>query len=266
MRLKDLKDYITLRSIAANPWEIVRFRKTQRLGQILEAKLLDEPSLYIRGGRADHTAFRRIYLYDEYRLNKHRHATWDCVVDLGANVGFFSCRIAPGARKVFCYEPIRENFAELERNAESRPNIFPVREAVAGKTGTLRLYRPKYNRWTGRYSMYHDTNPNTSEEFEEVPSITLEQLFSRHGIARCDLLKIDVEGAEYEILWATPNETYSKIYRICGEYHGVHPNRSQMHGGALGSFLRSKGFEVELVPRRKRGDHGLFFAVKSGED
>ncbi len=66
MRLQDVKDYFMLRSIAANPWEIVRFRKTQQLGQTLEAKLLDGNSLYIRGGRADHYAFRRIYLYDEY--------------------------------------------------------------------------------------------------------------------------------------------------------------------------------------------------------
>ena len=266
MRLQDVKDYFMLRSIAANPWEIVRFRKTQQLGQTLEAKLLDGNSLYIRGGRADHYAFRRIYLYDEYRLSEYRHDTWDCVVDLGANVGFFSCLIAPVARKVVCYEPIPENFAELEKNVESRPNISPVREAVAGKTGTLRLYRPKHNRWTGRYSMYFETNPNTSEEFDEVPSITLDQVFSRHGIARCDLLKIDVEGAEYEILWATTDETFSKICRIYGEYHGVHPNRSQMHGGTLSSFLHSKGFEVELVPKRKRIDHGLFFATKGCED
>lgn len=266
MRLQDLRDYFALRSIAANPWEIVRFRKIQQLGQTLEVKLLDGHSLYIRGGLADHHTFRSIYLYDEYRLSEHHHETWDCVVDIGANTGFFSCRIAPVSRSVFCYEPISENFVELERNVESRPNIFPVSEAVAGKTGTLRLYRPEHSRRTGRYSMYYETNPNTSQEFTEVSAITLDQLFSRHGITRCDLLKIDVEGAEYEILWTTTDETYSKICRIYGEYHEFHPNKSQMHGGTLSSFLRSKGFEVELVPKRKRINHGLFFAIKNCED
>ena len=114
--------------------------------------------------------------------------------------------------------------------------------------------------------MFYETNPNTSGEFTDVPAITLDQLFSRHSIARCDLLKIDVEGAEYEILLTTTDETFSKICRIYGEYHEFHPNKSLMDGGTLSSFLRSKGYEVQLVPKRKRIDHGLFFAIKNCED
>ena len=266
MRLEDIKDYFKLRRIAANPWEIMRFRKMHRHGKTLEVKLLDGHRLYIRGGGEERHTFHRVFLRDEYRLNKHRHVSWDCVVDLGANVGFFSCRVAPLARRVICYEPVPGNFAQLKRNVEGRQNIYPVCEAVAGKTGTLRLYRPKYDVWGTRYSMYHEANPNTSKDFDEVPSITLDQLFDRLQIGRCDLLKMDVEGAEYDILWTTSEETFSRIRRIYGEYHQVHSHESEMNTGNLNSFLRSKGFEVEVVTKRRKVNYGLFFAVRVGED
>lgn len=264
MRLEDIKDYFKLRQMAANPWEIMRFRKSHKRGQVLEVRMLDGHRIYIRGGWEERHTFHRVYLRDEYRLVKSHHDGWDCVIDLGGNVGFFACRAATLSRKVVCYEPVPENFAQLKKNIEGWPNIFPVCEAVAGKAGTLRLYRPRYHRWASRYSMYHDANPNTSKEFDEVPAITLDQLFERHRISSCDLLKMDVEGAEFDILWATSDRTFSRIRRIYGEYHHVHSNDSHRNIDALSSFLHSKGFDVEIVTKRKKVNYGLFFAIQAG--
>src|SRR5512144_2652965 len=129
MRLEDARDYLALRRIAANPWETVRFRKTRRPGQTLAVQLRESAPLALRGDSNDFHIFHRIFLRDEYRLERLPARLGD-VLDLGANVGLFAARIAPRARRVFCYEPVPANFAQLERNVAPLANVEAFREAA----------------------------------------------------------------------------------------------------------------------------------------
>jgi hypothetical protein len=52
---------------------------------------------------------------------------------------------------------------------------------------------------------------------EVAPSLSLDQIFEKHGLQRCALLKIDCEGAEEEIVRNT--RALPRIDRICGELH-----------------------------------------------
>lgn len=266
MRCEDIIDYFKLRSIAANPLEIIQFRKNQRKGLTLVIQFLNGHRLCVLGGTDQRHIFQRVYLRDEYRLDRHLSRNWECVVDLGANAGFFSTRVASFCRRVISYEPISDNFTQLKKNVEGLSNVFHVQEAVAGEPGTVRIYRPLYSGSTGRHSIYHEGDSDARREFEEVPCITLDQLFDRHQITRCDLLKIDVEGAEYDILRATSKETFSKIHRIFGEYHPVGSNDRRMRVESLASHLQNEAFEVEVVPKRKKKNYGLFFAVRACEE
>src|SRR5262245_14629723 len=94
----------------------MRFRKRQREGLELEVRMRQGGPLRLRGGRADFHMFHRIFLRDEYRLRALLAAPLECVVDLGANVGLFSARVAPLARRVIAYEPFPESFARLRAN------------------------------------------------------------------------------------------------------------------------------------------------------
>ncbi|NJR39752.1 MAG: hypothetical protein HC781_14175 [Leptolyngbyaceae cyanobacterium CSU_1_4] len=61
-------------------------------------------------------------------------------------------------------------------------------------------------------------------------------------LERIDLLKMDVEGAEYDILFTCPNETLAKIQRVVMEYHefdGEKRNRFD-----LARLLEAHGFHV----------------------
>ena len=103
MRLADFSDYWTLRRIAENPWEVVRFRKrSKRPGspRELEVRLLDGGSFFLRAGQTDFHVFNRIVVRDEYDLDALGAAAWDTIVDVGANVGAFACRVARMARRV----------------------------------------------------------------------------------------------------------------------------------------------------------------------
>jgi FkbM family methyltransferase len=260
MKLEDLRDYRTLRRCTANPWEIVRFRKTGRPGQILEVRFLDEPPLFLRGGASDFHMFHRINLRDEYRLRGH--VRWDCVVDLGGNVGLFAARAAQTARRVITYEPVPENYERLLLNCDPRPRVEPVCAAVAARPGPLRIYRPRNATLTGVHSSFTEMGGHMSDAYDDAEAITLDQLFARHEVRKCNLLKLDVEGQEYEILHAASDETLARIDRIHAEYHNVQPEDPSSRIENFEKFLESKDYEPEVVPHRRKPNRGMIYATR----
>ena len=101
-----------------------------------------------------------------------------------------------------------------------------------------------------------------SQEHEDVPALTLHDLFERHGIDSCDLLKVDVEGQEYDILYACGAQDLARVRRIHGEYHDVEPDNPRSRSDHFEAFLRSHGFQVQLRPHRRKPNHGLFSAIR----
>ena len=263
VRIEDIRFYFILRRMVKNPWEIVRFRKKRKKKQILEVKMRDRRNFFIRGGYNDFHMFHRIYMRDEYHVSAIPSGGCRCVVDVGANVGMFSIRMSEITRRVIAYEPFPENFAWLERNVGTRSNVTPICKAVAGKPGILRLYLPINDALSGVYSSFQEMGGLMSKSFEKVPAITLDQLFAEHAIDRCDLLKIDVEGQEYDILYATSDTSFERIHRIHGEYHNVVQQDPRTRIANFVSFLESKGFNVSVKPHRRKENHGMFFAVKN---
>lgn len=262
VRLEDLRDWIALRRIAENPWAVVRYRKSHREGQVLAVRLRDAGTLELRGGRADFHMFHRIFLRDEYRLRETVAGRLECVVDLGANVGLFAARIAPLARRVIAYEPYPAHFAQLVKNLAGRSNVETRQAAVAGKSGTVRLYEPENVGQSGTHSLHPESGGYMSKRFVDVPAVSLDELFERHAIEVCDLLKLDVEGSEYEILHGASALTLARIQRIHGEYHDVRREDPRTRSALFEQFLRAAGFEVERVPHRRKENHGNFFAAR----
>ena len=79
----------------------------------------------------------------------------------------------------------------------------------------------------------------------EVAAFTLEEIFDREKIESCDLLKLDCEGAEYEILLNAPANVLRRVSRISLEYHlGMNSHQP----AELSAFLRTQGFAVSCEP------------------
>lgn len=261
MRARDIRDYLALRRLTANPWSVLRFRHARTPGRVLPVELRGASPLYLRAGYSDFHMFHRIFLEDEYRLRALPDAPWECVLDLGANVGIFSACVAARARRVIAYEPMPENFAHLFANVGARPNVTAVEGAVGAAAGTLRLFRPRIATMAGTYSAHREHGAFLSDEFRDVEAITLEEVFARHAVERCDLLKLDVEGHEYEILHAVSDAALARVRRIHGEYHDVRPDDPRTRIEHFSAHLRARGFDVALAPHRRKRNHGMFFAV-----
>jgi FkbM family methyltransferase len=209
------------------------------------------------------TLFHRIFLRDEYRLDALSGERLGTVLDLGANVGLFSVRVSQLAERVIAYEPFPENYAQLELNVRERPNVETVRVAVSDKSGWLQLYTPQNAGQSGIYSAYGDKGAALSGDSVRVPSVRLDELFEKHEIRSCDLLKIDVEGAEYAILYAASEATLARIRSISGEYHDVRADDPSTRIDRFSKHLREAGFCVEIAPHRKKPNHGTFTATRT---
>ncbi|BAY11367.1 FkbM family methyltransferase [Calothrix sp. NIES-2098] len=121
-------------------------------------------------------------------------------VDVGANFGVYTViasKLVADTGKVLAFEPAAETYPILDRNVEINnfSNVKVFHAAVSDKTGTSRFYH--VNNAPNSYSLGADTE---STSFEEVATVTLEDVFQKEAIERFDLMKVDVEGAEELVL------------------------------------------------------------------
>jgi FkbM family methyltransferase len=168
------------------------------------------------------------------------------IVDLGANVGLsarFLCERYPDAR-VFAFEPDPEIFELAKRNVRGHPQVSLRNLGVAGKQGQLELHRFPGGSW-GTSSFV--TIQEVAETFT-AEAVTLDSIIDEVG--DIDLLKIDIEGAEYEVLEAC--RQLHRVRCIIGEVHAI--------PGASADRLFAMLSDFEIAAERVQGGQGPFIA------
>jgi FkbM family methyltransferase len=180
------------------------------------------------------------------------------VLDVGAGLGDFSvctARQCPDSL-VYAFEPLPESFQLLLENVEQNAlgNIRPFRLAVTGKTGSVALSTA-----AGVPEQARTVSVGAGRPDALVDAITLDEAFERFGIGHCDFLKIDCEGAEYEMLFGTSEATLRRVSRIALEYHegvaGYGPTD-------LARFLEGRGFRVRTRRNPAHRNIGFLFASR----
>ncbi len=167
----------------------------------------------------------------------------DIVVDIGANIGVFSVFASYFAKNgtVYAFEPEPESFELLRENAESNnmSNIRLINKAVSARSGKRDFY-------VGRPGSGGHTFCRIKGRKITVQTISLEDFFKRYELPKLDFLKMDCEGAEYEILFNCPRTTLAKIKKISMEYHDIDRDKN---GNSLKKFLENNGFTVKKTGR-----------------
>jgi hypothetical protein len=124
------------------------------------------------------------------------------------------------------------------------------------------MFKPAVDMWSCRYSMVFNDNSMNVSEFMSVECITLDELFEEHKIDRCDLVKMDIEGAEYETLYNASDDTLGKIGRIVGEYHHLDKGNKGANIEALKKYLVEGGYQFDAMPNKRKDNIGLFFCKR----
>jgi FkbM family methyltransferase len=158
-------------------------------------------------------ALHEIFYHDTYDAARHARRAFDC----GANIGLFSLwSSASGCDKIVALEPDPRNFSQLVTNItlnKLQNKIVPVNKAVYSTSGwvTLKLGR------TGAWSSVEQTHAPEDADVVRVPSITLDDASLEYQLD-VDTIKIDTEGAEYEVLKGA-RETLQTCRTVVLEYH-----------------------------------------------
>jgi len=193
--------------------------------------------------------FKEIFMDEGYLAGMGKKILSDAtIVDIGANAGYFTVfALSKFTRaSLFAYEPIPVNYAQLKRhrdlNRSSNIKCFPV--AVAGHCGEIKLSLDASDTFTTSATIL--SNDASAPDSVAVRSITLQDVFDYNRIEKCDLLKIDCEGAEYDILYSSSSEVLKRVSQIAMEVHRGEGKDQNID--ALDSFLRRQGFATRRRP------------------
>ena len=188
------------------------------------------------------------------------------IIDIGGGLGDFSILAASAhpSNRVITFEPTPESFALLQQNVE-RNGIKNIEAYMLGI-------------WSGETNLVLDTALGNPVQFSSRPAgspmisnqaqkgesllaqaISLPQAFERFQVKTCSLLKLDCEGAEFEILFNTPADLFQRIERIVMEYHdGVTPyNHNDMD-----RFLARQGYRVRVTSEFVHQNLGFIYAER----
>lgn len=166
-----------------------------------------------------------------------RFRTGDAFVDVGANVGAYSVRAASSGMKVYSFEPNPENAKVLRRNAEINHLSVDLFECALGsKEGEARL---SPNGALSRVSL---------DGSVVIPVRTLDSF----DLPRVDLLKVDVEGHEFEVLKGA-EKTIARFHPdIIIEMHDWLDAEEQ---ASLLRILLVNGYHFKYVDKQVYGRH-----------
>ncbi len=259
----DLKRLLRLPSRVIDDLKIIKLVENWR--DVLQAKSRHDSvlSIKLRNGVVLNSPkevslnflFHEIWIDEFYAPRGYAIKADETIVDIGANIGVFAVWAATRAHnvKVKSYEPFPQNSEYFRSNVKesSLKNIEFHSVAVADEIGVRTL--KVENSWI----LHSLTDRNADGTGIEVECVSLDSILSE--VKRCDFLKLDCEGGEYEILYAASDDTLNKVKRIVCEFNVL--DRLNNNGEALSAFLLDKGYFVDEI-RMLEGECGLICAKR----
>ena len=184
----------------------------------------------------------------------------DVFWDVGANIGLYTCLVAPKVSTVVSFEPFPGNVSRLRENVslndlDGRVEVHEYALSDKSKTGRLQILND--NVGTGQNRILSNGGQSGGEiEIEERSGDDL----VREGIPSPTILKIDVEGVELKVLNGF-KETLSEARLV---YCEVHDDRvADKSKTEIAEKLGEHGFEVETA--LDRGDQTILRATEESD-
>ncbi len=196
--------------------------------------------LWLRDG-VDDSVINEVFKFKEYRgIVEIIQNAQDDILDVGAHAGYFSLWAAAFNLKVkiFALEPVKENFLFLQENLKANKfkNIKPENTALSKESKEIKIF-------ISEDSHNHSLLP-ISEKAEKVKSENFEDFINKRKISKISLVKMDIEGGEYEIFENSIDTIAAKTENIFLEYHQTETKNFKV----IESILRENGFTVEVFP------------------
>lgn len=164
----------------------------------------------------------------------------DVVVDIGASVGPFVQTIKDkNVSRIYALEPHKDLFKTLKSNTREL-KVTAINKAVGAENGEFEIN-----------TLFDENTINTGENPNKtiIPTVRFDSFLKQYRIEKIDFLKMDCEGAEYDIFndenmpWIKKN-----VKKIVGEWHLATPEQQQKFKYFRDTYLRYfNNFEVYSV-------------------
>lgn len=222
-------------AVRKSRWDRALFTKNRpnsaKFGQFIPCQLIKSDRLLAGSKSMHHIAMQRgKFEPEETALFMTEFQRADVFVDVGANIGFYSCLARSLEKHVVAVEPLPKNLSYLVTNLLANSwvdiEVFPL--GLSEQPGLATLYGASstgaslIGSWAGASRLFQRT----------IPLSSLDILLGDRFNGKKVFIKIDVEGAEYSVLLGAistmkldPKPTW--VIEIClNEYHpyGIHPN------------------------------------------
>jgi FkbM family methyltransferase len=171
----------------------------------------------MRAGTSDLWVFDQIFVYKELETDLGENVT--SIIDAGANIGLTSVYFAnrfPEAQ-IIALEVDQQNFDLLAANARPYPRITPLLKGLWNRRTNLVIDNPEEYPWAFTVSEAGEGKAPIIE------GISVSELLRQFGWYRLDLLKMDIEGAELEVLSQGAEEWLGCVSVLAVEFHWHRP-------------------------------------------
>lgn len=163
-----------------------------------------------------------ITLYHEKLLNLNHINNESLVLDLGANIGDITDLIYQRyAPNIHCFEPNISCCKYMQKRFKVINKIHIYNLAVSNFTGKASLFFHKHSKNISEYNQRSSLKPDKDgldvKKKIEVNCIHIKEILDRYN--KIDLIKIDIEGSEYEIMPEIIKNRHKVNMVIC-ETHG----------------------------------------------
>lgn len=198
-------------------------------------------------GATELEAVMGIYEAAQTRLLGEEIEPTDTVYDIGANVGYYTLLMSKLAKRVLSFEPLPRNLRYLRRHRllNLAKNVKIIDRAVSSDNGKTRFFLGENHAMGHMYTPWTDA---LKDEFIEVQQIRLDG----SGLPAPDVMKIDVEGAELQVLKGAKDTIECHHPTI---FLSVHSDNLRKE---CTEFLHGLGYNMKPI----EGDAGLAYICR----
>lgn len=200
---------------------------------LAEVTILDKRIQFNVRDIGDLSASFEVFLHRVYPLQPTRERA--TVFDIGAYSGFFAlyCSVLWPNATIYCFEPDPDNFKNcalnLKLNSRLTKNISVFNIGFSNKDKEVKFYKYFFSAHNSIYKFYQPAIEI------RVKLKSFKKYLDKINVT-ADLLKIDAEGAEYDILYPLSRKDFKKIKQVFVEIHSV--NNTKKNEKALKVFLQ----------------------------
>lgn len=192
----------------------------------LKSKKFRNP-IQIRKSDSDLPIFYQVFAELQYDINYNLKFKPLHIIDCGANVGY-SCLYFNASfpdANIIGIEPQKDNFKQLQMNVKNYSNIKAINAAIWDRNTSLAI--KDEDQWSGSFEVKEQADKQGSDF--SLQGITIKELMDKYNMPVIDILKIDIEGAEYNLFANDPAVWLDKTRCLIIELHDLlRPGTSQL--------------------------------------